>query len=92
MDIAGIIAILSALIGVPLIVFGFVLLNLGNKRSVEKIRLQKEILELELQKEQVRLKMLEAGNVKYDRLIEHSEKQSELGHDSVASLGKENKA
>ena len=74
MDIAGIIAILSALIGVPLIVFGFVLLNLGNKRSVEKIRLQKEILELELQKEQVRLKMLEAENVKYDKLIEHSEK------------------
>ncbi|MFA5851528.1 MAG: hypothetical protein ACYC1A_02195 [Spirochaetales bacterium] len=74
MDIAGIIAILSALIGVPLIVFGFVLLNLRNKRSVEKIRLQKEILELELQKEQIRLKMLEAENVKYDRLIEHSEK------------------
>lgn len=74
MDIAGIIAILSALIGVPLIVFGFVLLNLGNKRSVEKIRLQKEILELELQKEQIRLKMLEAENVKYDRLIEHREK------------------
>lgn len=74
MDIAGIIAILSALIGVPLIVFGFVLLNSRNKRSVEKIRLQKEILELELQKEQIRLKMLEAENVKYDRLIEHSEK------------------
>jgi len=74
MDIAGIIAILSALIGVPLIVFGFVLLNLRNKRSVEKIRLQKEILELELQKEQIRLKMLETENVKYDRLIEHSEK------------------
>ena len=92
MDIAGIIAILSALIGVPLIVFGFVLLNLGNKRSVEKIRLQKEILELELQKEQVKLKMLEAENVKYDRLIEHGEKQSEPGHDSVASLGKEKKA
>ncbi len=74
MDIAGIIAILSALIGVPLIVFGFVLLNLRNKRFVEKIRLQKEILELELQKEQIRLKMLEAENVKYDRLIEHNEK------------------
>jgi len=55
MDIAGIIAILSALIGVPLIVFGFVLLNLRNKRSVEKIRLQKEILELELQKKKSRL-------------------------------------
>lgn len=74
MDIAGIIAILSALIGVPLIVFGFVLFNLKNKRSIEKIRLQKEILELELQKEQIRLKMLEAENIKYDRLIEHSEK------------------
>ena len=92
MDIAGIIAILSALIGVPLIVFGFVLLNLRNKRSVEKIRLQKEILELELKKERIRMKMLEAENVKYDRLIENRERQSEPGHGRAVSSGKENKA
>jgi len=71
MDIAGIVAILSTLIGIPVIVFGFVLLNLRGKRSIDKIRLQKEILELELQKDQIRLKMLEAENIKYDRLIDN---------------------
>ncbi len=71
MDIAGIVAILSTLIGIPVIVFGFVLLNLRSKRSIDKIRLQKEILELELQKDQIRLKMLEAENIKYDRLIDN---------------------
>lgn len=71
MDIAGIVAILSALIGIPVIVFGFVLLNLRSKRSIDKIRLQKEILELELQKDQIKLKMLEAENIKYDRLIDN---------------------
>ena len=40
MDIAGIVAILSTLIGIPVIVFGFVLLNLRSKRSIDKIRLQ----------------------------------------------------
>jgi hypothetical protein len=71
MDIAGIVAILSTLIGIPVIVFGFVLLNLRSKRSIDKIRLQKEILELELQKDQIRPKMLEAENIKYDRLIDN---------------------
>jgi len=71
MDIAGIVAILSTLIGIPVIVFGFVLLNLRSKRSIDKIRLQKEILELELQKDQIKLKMLEAENIKYDRLIDN---------------------
>ena len=71
MDIAGIVAILSTLIGIPVIVFGFVLLNLRSKRSIDKIRLQREILELELQKDQIKLKMLEAENIKYDRLIDN---------------------
>lgn len=70
MDIAGIVAILSTLIGVPCIVFGFVLLNLRGKREIEKLKLQKEMMELEVQKEAVRMRLLEAENRKYDRMID----------------------
>ena len=69
MDIAGIIAILSSLLGIPLIVFGFIFLNLKGKRSIELLRLQKEILKLELEKDKVKISMLEAENIKYDRVI-----------------------
>ena len=69
MDIAGIIAILSSLLGIPLIVFGFIYLNLKGKRSIELLRLQKEILKLELEKDKVKISMLEAENIKYDREI-----------------------
>jgi len=69
MDIAGIIAILSSLLGIPLIVFGFIYLNLKGKRAIELLRLQKEILKLELEKDKVKISMLEAENIKYDREI-----------------------
>jgi len=69
MDIAGIIAILSSLLGIPLIVFGFIYLNLKGKRAIELLQLQKEILKLELEKDKVKISMLEAENIKYDREI-----------------------
>ena len=73
MDIAGIIAILSSLLGIPLIVFGFIYLNLKGKRAIELLRLQKEIMKLELEKDKVKIRMLEAENIKYDREIRGSE-------------------
>lgn len=69
MDIAGIIAILSSLLGIPLIVFGFIYLNLKGKRAIEVLRLQKEIMKLELEKDKAKIRMLEAENIKYDREI-----------------------
>jgi len=73
MDYAGIIAILSSLIGIPVIVFGFIYLNIKNKRAVEMMRLKKEMLELEIEKEKVRARLLEAENIKYDRIIDGTE-------------------
>ena len=73
MDIAGIIAILSSLLGIPLIVFGFIYLNLKGKRAIEVLRLQKEIMKLELEKDTAKIRMLEAENIKYDREIRSPE-------------------
>ena len=79
MDYAGIIAILSSLIGIPVIVFGFIYLNIKNKRAVEVMRLKKEMLELEIEKEKVRARLLEAENVKYDRIIDGTERREGRG-------------
>ena len=69
MDYAGIIAILSSLIGIPVIVFGFIYLNIKSKRAVEMLRIKKEMLELEIEKERMNVRMHEAENMKYDRII-----------------------
>lgn len=70
MDITGIIAILSTLIGIPVIVFGFIYLNIRNKRELEATRLKKEMLELEVERDRLKLDMLDAENARYDRLID----------------------
>jgi len=70
MDVTGIIAILSSLVGIPVIVFGFIYLNIRNKRALEVVKLQKEMLELEVEKERLKLDLLDEENAKYDRLIE----------------------
>jgi len=69
MDYAGVIAILSSLIGIPVIVFGFIYLNIKSKRAIEMMRIKKEMLELEIEKERINVRMLEAENIKYDRII-----------------------
>ncbi len=70
MDIAGIIAILSSLLGIPLIVFGFIYLNIKGKRAVEMERIKKEMLELEIEREKLKVRMLEQENLKYDSIID----------------------
>jgi hypothetical protein len=74
MEFAGILAILSSLIGIPVIVFGFIYLNIKNKRAVEMMKIQKEMLELEVEREKVKALLLEAENKKYDRIIEERDK------------------
>jgi len=76
MDYAGIIAILSSLIGIPVIVFGFIYLNIKSKRAIEMMRIKKEMLELEIEKERINVRMLEAENVKYDRIINGKDSQT----------------
>ena len=75
MDYPGVIAILCSLIGVPIIVFGFIYLNSKSKRSIEMMRIKKEMLELEVEKEKVKARLLEAENSKYDRIIDGRDNQ-----------------
>jgi hypothetical protein len=53
----------------PAITFGFIGYTKKLRADVEKKRYEKEILELEVRKEEVHLQMLEEENRKYDRMI-----------------------
>jgi hypothetical protein len=59
----------------PALTFGFIGYTKKIKADVEKKRYQKEILELEIRKEEIHLTMMEEENRKYDRMIE-----SDLGN------------
>ncbi|GHV16476.1 hypothetical protein FACS189493_2390 [Spirochaetia bacterium] len=64
-----IIAILSLFVAAPIIVFSFIYMRGKNRADVEKMQIQKEIMELEVEKEKVQLLRLEAENKKYDAMI-----------------------
>lgn len=75
MDLTGIItgsiAVASIFVGLPAVVLSFVYKNAKNKREkeIEKLKYQKEILELEERKQSGQLKLLEEENKKLDRII-----------------------
>jgi hypothetical protein len=52
-----------------LIIFGFILIMKKRKNDVEKLRLQKEMKEIELRKEEIHHQVLIEENRKYDRII-----------------------
>jgi cell shape-determining protein MreC len=70
----GIIAIVALFIILPKTIVSFIGKNIKQKREVEleKIKYQKEILELEIQKQNNQIKLLEEENKKYDRIINDS--------------------
>ena len=55
---------------VPVLTFGFIGYTKKIKADVEKKRYEKEILELEIRKDEIHMKMLVEENKKYDRMIE----------------------
>ena len=61
---------IMSLLVAPGITFGFILLLKKIKADVEITKTKKEILELEIKKEEIHLKMIQEENRKYDRLIE----------------------
>jgi hypothetical protein len=71
MDLTGIItgsiAILSLFVGLPGITLHFIYKTKKNK--TEMIKQQKELLELELEKAKIQLRLLEEENRKYDKLL-----------------------
>ncbi|MDR2807766.1 MAG: hypothetical protein LBB43_02030 [Spirochaetaceae bacterium] len=69
MTLIPITAILSIFVATPAIVFSFIYHLNKNRDEVKKLQLQKEILELEIEKEKVHLLKIEAESKQYDRLI-----------------------
>ena len=71
---AGIVAIIALFIVLPKTVLSFISKNNTHKREseLEKIRYQKAILELELEKQRNDLRLLEEENKKYDKIINNS--------------------
>jgi hypothetical protein len=62
-------AILSIFVILPGIIFSFVYHAKRQKMDVEKLKYQKEILELEIKKENMKIKLLEEENKKLDKII-----------------------
>ena len=71
----GIIAIVAIFVILPKTVLSFIGKNVKHKREIEleKIKCQKEILELEVVKQNNQLRLLEAENKKYDKIIAGAE-------------------
>jgi hypothetical protein len=65
-----VLGIVFSLFILPATVFGFILIIRKQKTDIQKLEIKKQMLELELQKEKVSLRLLEEENKKYDRLIE----------------------
>ena len=88
-DITGTIAVLSSLLGIPLIVFGFIYMNGRGKREIELSRLRNEAARLELEKERVHLRRrfdkIDIGNFPDQRRdLGRQPLRSEIGRNPVA--------
>ena len=72
--IIGLVAVVGIFIVLPKILFRFIGEQGKHKREfeVEKLKFQKEILEMELEKQRISIKLLEAENKKYDDVINNS--------------------
>jgi hypothetical protein len=70
MNIVAILGIVMSLFVAPILTFGFIILLRKTKTDVEKLKYKKEILELEIRKDETRLRMLAEENRKYDKLLE----------------------
>jgi cell shape-determining protein MreC len=69
--VTGIVAIAALFIVLPKTILSFISKNVRHKREIdlEKMRYQKEILELEVKKQDSQIKLLEEENKKLDKII-----------------------
>ena len=72
MEAEAVVAILSLFVVLPGIVFSFISHNEKRKTDVEKLKYQTEILKLEIERENTKIKLLEAENKKLDKIIYES--------------------
>ena len=64
--------VLCVFIGAPSVVFTFVYMVKRGRNDLEALRIKKDMLELEVERERLRVAALAEENRKYDRLIEGS--------------------
>jgi hypothetical protein len=69
MNATAIFSVFSVFIAAPLIVFGFILFMRKSKNRLEEMKLKRDILQLEMAKEQLHLETMREENRKYDRII-----------------------
>jgi len=67
--VTGIVAIISTLVIAPAILFSFIYKVTKDKHELKKLQYQKEILELEVEKQNNQIKLLEEENRKLDKII-----------------------
>jgi uncharacterized membrane protein (DUF106 family) len=68
-EITGIVAIISVFGIAPAILFSFLYKTTKDKHELKKMQYQKEILELEVEKQNNQIKILEEENKKLDQII-----------------------
>jgi cell shape-determining protein MreC len=68
----GVVAILSIFVILPGMIFAFAYKNKKNKNELKKIEYEKEILQLEMEKDNLRIKLLEEENKRLDKIINES--------------------
>ena len=70
MNWTAIVSVISVFGLAPMMVLGFIFLSKRQKYRIEELRFKKEILELELEREAYKIRLLEEENKKYDYFIQ----------------------
>jgi hypothetical protein len=65
----GVLGIISTSIILPGIIFSFIYFSKKQRTEIEKLKYQKEILELEIEKDKMKVKLLEEENKHLDKII-----------------------
>jgi hypothetical protein len=80
--IMGIGAIITIIVAMVLGFAGFILLLVNkwikNDHEIEKLKLQKETAEIEMEKMGIKMKLLEEENRKYDKIINENSKSNSM--------------
>jgi hypothetical protein len=65
----GLLAILSIFVILPGMILTFAYRNKKNKNELKKLEYEREIMQLEIEKDNLRIKLLEEENKKLDKII-----------------------
>jgi hypothetical protein len=71
-------AVLGLFVGLPAVVLFFIYKTAKNAKEKDKFKYQKEILELEIEKQRLQIKLLEEENKKYDAIIDNHNREAEI--------------